>query len=344
MTASRLDSRTWLVWGVAVMIPLLITRHPVLVLELLAVIATVRLVWADRMQTGWGWIVRVAGLFVLIGIVFNALTVRTGNQELFQLPDDLPLIGGPITLNAMVYGLVSGVAMLSLVLAGTSVAPGLSWTELLRVMPARFANIAVAGSISWSFLPGASRAFADIRESQAARGHRVRGARDIPQLVVPLLEGGLERALTMSEALEARGFGASPDNAPTRSAHPIWTVLALASVTSAAFAFALGNGTTATVSIVIAAIVAMIALRTGGSSDRISRYREPQLSGPDGVVMAASALSLAAFAVLAVRLPDALLFNPYPNLTWPNVSALTLLVFVPLAAPAVYVALPENAP
>ncbi len=215
MHADRLDSRAWLVWGLAAMLPMLIVRHPLIVLQMLVIVMAVRLTWAGRLAHGWGWIARVAAVFVLVSVVFNALTVHAGRQVLFTIPASVPLLGGVVTLNAVVYGLVTGIAVLVLVLTGTTIAAGLSWSDLVRSLPARIAPLAVAGSVAWSFLPGASRAFVDIRESQASRGHRLRGARDVPQLVVPLIEGGLERALTMSEALEARGFGASTGAAVT---------------------------------------------------------------------------------------------------------------------------------
>ncbi len=48
MIAGRLDSRTWLVWGIATMIPLLVARHPLVVLELLIVVLAVRSVLAAQ--------------------------------------------------------------------------------------------------------------------------------------------------------------------------------------------------------------------------------------------------------------------------------------------------------
>src|SRR5699024_6734532 len=104
----------------------------------------------------------------------------------------------------------SGVAIVTLVLIGTTVAAGITWADLMRSMPSRIAPLAVAGSVAWSFLPGAARTFHEIRESQQVRGYRLRGVRDLPPLVVPLLGGALDQSIIMSEALEARGFGAAP--------------------------------------------------------------------------------------------------------------------------------------
>ena len=78
----------------------------------------------------------------------------------------------------------------------------------MRLLPERMAALAVAGSVAWSYLPRTTAALTEIREAQMARGYRPRGIRDAAPLVVPLLAGGLERAMITAEALEARAFGA----------------------------------------------------------------------------------------------------------------------------------------
>ncbi len=62
------------------------------------------------------------------------------------------------------------------------------------------------------------RQFRQIREAQAVRGHRVRGWRSWLPLFMPLLTGGLERALQLAEAMTARGFAGGET-----SLHNRWT-------------------------------------------------------------------------------------------------------------------------
>ena len=157
MTA--LDSRAWLVWGTACMVPMLVSRHPLIVVEMLLVIVTVRVACLPPVAMRWRWIARLALLFAIIGVVFNALTVRTGNQVAFVLPG----MGWEITWNAIAYGLVSGLALITLVLAGITTAAGLDWIALTRVLPQRLPPLAVSGSVAWSFLPRASQAIRDYR-------------------------------------------------------------------------------------------------------------------------------------------------------------------------------------
>lgn len=335
MTADRLDSRAWLLWGGAAMIPLLVARNPFVVLVVLISVLTVRTVWASRSRQGWQWIVRIAAVFMAIGTVFNALTVHAGDQVLFSFPASIPLIGGRITVNAIAYGVVSGLAILTLVLAGTTVAAGLVWADLMRSMPERVAPIAVAGSVAWSFLPGASQAFQEIRESQAARGHRIRGLRDLPPLVVPLLGGGLERALTMSEALESRGFGHS-GSAPVTPRLFRWLLVgAIGSGLLMAYAFAVGQMRTGLVGLIVAAGCTFAAMRINPSHGRgTTRYRASRWGQPDRVVALSSLLALVHFFFRYWAVPEAASFNPYPTLSWPVTDLWMLLGLALLTVPA----------
>lgn len=344
MTASRLESRAWLAWGACAMIPLLVARNPFVVAVILVSVLAVRVVWMGRARQGWGWIVRFAALFMVVGVIFNALTVHSGNQVLYTIPDRIPLFGGPITLNAIAYGVASGLAILTLVLVGTTVAANLVWADLMRSLPARFAPLAVAGSVAWSFLPGASQAFQDIRESQAARGHRIRGIRDLLPLVVPLLGGGLERAIAMSEALESRGFGHS--GGATVAVSPVSRyalVGALGSGMLLAYAFAVGQAQVALSGLVLTIALFLVAVGTGRSQVAVTtRYRVSSWRSPDWIVTIAGVVALVAFLWRQRVIPDAAIFNPYPNLEWPLVDLPMLLGLAVLMVPAMIVPAPTE--
>jgi energy-coupling factor transport system permease protein len=325
------------------MVPMLVSRHPLVVLEMLAIVMAVRIVWADRLVQGWGWIARVAGVFVIVGVIFNALTVSAGNQVLFHIPNAIPLVGGAVTLNAVVYGLVTGVAMFTLVLTGITIAAGLVWADLVRTLPTRVAPLAVAGSVAWSFLPGASRAFVDIRESQASRGHELRGVRDVPQLVVPLIEGGLERALTMSEALEARGFGASTTSRTEKHSDRWSLVTIVGGLVVGAYALAMGQTWIAVVGFLIAAVAGVTLARGGERVAVRQRYRVIALSTADRFTGVTAVISLFLFLWRQATAGQAAIFNPYPNLSVPGLDVIMILALALLLVPAMIAPEGENA-
>jgi energy-coupling factor transport system permease protein len=224
--------------------------------------------------------------------------------------------------------------MLTLVLTGTTIAAGLVWSELVRSLPSRVAPLAVAGSVAWSFLPGASRAFVDIRESQASRGHRLRGVKDVPQLVVPLIEGGLERALTMSEALEARGFGASPAMAAAHIPRRWPSVVIIAGVVTAAYALAMGRGWIAIAGTVVAVGAGVMLAQGSEPGGRHARYRQLRWSMADKVVAAGAALAGIGFLWRQASVGADATFNPYPELAMPALDPLMVLFLALLLVPA----------
>lgn len=329
---SPLDSRTWLVWGICCMVPMLIGRHPVLVIAMLCIALTVRIVCIPASAVRWGWIIRISALFAAIGVVFNALTVRSGNQAAFHLP----ILDWTVTWNAIAYGVVSGIAMVTLVLVGITSAAGLNWIALTRVLPPRMAPLAVSGSVAWSFLPAASQAFADIREAQAARGHQIRSVRDVLPIIVPLLDGSLNRALTMSETLEARGFGAATSATPTRSYAAVFGIISIVGALCLAFAISMNAQYLLWISVVVTGIGAIGFTRSGAEHAFTTKYREHNLTRADFGVIAASVVSLAAILFFAVQDQRAIIFNPYPNLEVPAIDYRILLALVPLLGPALF--------
>lgn len=328
-----MNSRTWLAWGIACMVPLLVARHPVILLQMLGTVLLVRWLCSPATAMRWQWILRIALVFAAIGVVFNALTVRTGNQVAFRID----AFGWDITWNAIIYGLVASLAMVTLVLTGITMAAGLDWIELSRVLPRRLAPLAAAGSVAWSFLPGASHALADIREAQAARGHALRGVRDLLPIVAPLLDTSLSRALTMSEALEVRGFGGSATLSPAHRARiPMWSIILVLGALVATYAVSLGDGRFAAVATGIALLGLIGILRSPTTVPPTTRYREPKQQQADILVQVASGIALVLFLVLFMTNPNGVVFNPYPDIVLDPPDYRYVLVSSLLLAPALY--------
>jgi energy-coupling factor transport system permease protein len=334
---SRLDSRAWLIWGAAATLPLLTGRHPLVLAELIAIALVVRAVClAPSRSTSWGWLARLSALAVPIGVVFNLITVHAGEQAIATLPEGIPLFGGVLTWNAAVYGALSGLTVVALVLIGTTVAAGIEWNDLMRLLPARAAGLAVAGSVAWAFLPRLAVSWREIREAQTARGHRWSGPRDAVPLVVPLLAGGLDRSILMAEALEARGFGAIAAPPATRLGS---VAIALAAVlaTTGLYLFAVGRALGAAALLGGAALLVALAVTSGRGSSRprVTRYRSRRWTLADTVVVAGAALAVVATAVALQVGPEALRYDPYPTLRWPAGSIGLLLALAALLLPAV---------
>lgn len=333
-----LDTRAWLLWGGAASVPLLTGRHPLVLAELLIVVLAVRAVCLPTERVhGWGWLLRVGMIAVPIGVVFNMFTVHAGDAQFFRVPESVPLVGGTVTWNAAVYGLLSGVTIVVLIAVGTTVAAGMDWSALMRMMPARAAGIVVAGSVAWAFLPQLATSWREIREAQAARGHRWRGARDIVPLVVPLMAGGLDRSITMAEALEARGIGAAAVRQRSNRGASLAMGMALSAGVLALYLFAVGQTLHAAAVAIVAAVAGTFAMRAGRgvAHVRTSRYRDAAWSRDETIVTAGAVLAVLVTAVALQVSPEALRYDPYPTMRWPSTEPRLLVALALLLLPAV---------
>lgn len=345
MSADRIDSRAWMLWAIAAMVPELIGRHPLVIVEILVIVLVVRQAWAAEVErAGIGWFLRLGAVLFSISVLFNVLTVHAGDRVLARLPEGWPVVGGTLTANALIYGCVSALALFTLLVIGTTAGALLSWMDLFQLLPRRLAPIAVAGSVAWAFLPRTATAFRQIREAQMLRGHRLRTGRDALPLVVPLLAGGLERSLTTAEALEARGFGVSSTRHTGEPMHRSWLprvglVLALVALVASAYCMLVGYGLIAIVLLVAGSGVLTAVLVLPGRNERVAprtRYRQAAWRRHDTIVSATAGFVLIMVVITNMRSPESFRFDPYPRLVIPSVDLPLMIALAMLLVPAMF--------
>jgi len=342
MTADALDSRCWLAWGLAAMTPVLLGRNPWVLLEVMIIVVVVRVVWLPRAnQRGMGWFLRIAAVFTIVGVHFNVLTVHAGDRPFGSLPNAWPVIGGDLTWNALLYGVVSGFALFTLVLIGITVSSQISWLDLVYSLPARLAPIAVTGSVAWAFLPQTAIAWQQIREAQTMRGHSFRTVRDFVPIVVPLLAGGLERSLVIAETLESRGFGASGqsrlrDERRTRSLFAdLGMIIGLVAIAAAAYCAAVGLLRWALVSFGVGILGLFTASRLAATQKVMgARYRTIRWSSADTIVTVSSAVGALFVMGWNIVRPESLGYRVYPDLAAPQADIVLMLALGLLLVPA----------
>ncbi|MGC4190571.1 MAG: energy-coupling factor transporter transmembrane component T [Thermomicrobiales bacterium] len=336
------DVRAWLVWGGCAFLVAFVARNPFVLAELGMIALTVRFacVSPERL-VGIGWMLRLAPVMLAIGVVFNVLTVRSGDRVLLSLPDAWPLIGGDLTWNAFAYGVVSALALFVLLLIGTTLGALARWIDLMRILPQRVAVLAVAGSVAWVFLPELSRSFTDIRESMRLRGMPLHGPRTFLPLIVPLLAQGLERAMTTAEVLEARGFGGTAGAMSARRAWLADLSLVAGLVALAAACYDLFTGGRIAWPILLAGGIGALTvglLRRPAVVVLRTRYREARWRWTDSLVCAGAIVVAGVFLARWATHRAGLTFDPYPRLTWPPVDLVVMIVLPLLATPAVLAA------
>jgi len=210
----------WLLWISAAALPALLTRNP---LYLILIGVGVGLVYGalpernSALAAGWLGLVKLGALLTAFAVPMNALTVHSGRLILFTLPASWPVIGGPITGEAVLFGLSTSLSLTVILLIFATLNVALDQSALLRLIPAFLLEAGVVVAIAVGFLPQMVRSFHEIREAQTLRGHRFEGLRGLAPLFVALLTTGLERSITLAESMESRGFGGSQGQVPAAS-------------------------------------------------------------------------------------------------------------------------------
>ena len=325
----------WYVWLGCVLVATSLTRNPLYLLLLLAKIALVIESLCAPSTVDDSPIIVAPGRFTFFvvpaGILFNAFTTHTGKTVLFSLPDALPLLGGPITLEGAVFGAINGMVLAAFFTAFTVLNLAVPIRDLIRLVPRAFYPVAVVVSIAITFVPTTRRQIQQIREAQAVRGHRMRGWRDWLPLFMPLLIGGLERAMQLAETLTARGFAAENKgpHAPGMRLELIGALFLLISGGLLHWVWALsllGWGC-----LIFGLLVLGNVLWQAGQHVIHTRYRRTPWTRKDLLIIIAALLAI---LPLLLKGANARAYTPYPTLVLPPFDILVGLAFLGLTLPA----------
>lgn len=333
----------WLIWAAAAGASALMMRHP---LYLTLIMLAAGVVWAAERQAaqttlpGARSLVRLVLTVLGFSIVLNLLFSHSGRTVLVRLPPELPYIGGPVTLEAAIYGLTTGLAILALLVIVMAVNAAVEPAEMLRYLPGFLYPAGLVATIALTFAPQTRRALSDIREAQQVRGHRPRGLRDLPPLVVPLITTGLENAVELAEAMAARGFG----QVRPRPAHALRLRIGLALASLGLFLGLVVYGFRPALAPVAFGLVVVSGgsllglLWWSGQGARRSRYRSRPWRLADTLVASLSAALLIGLMAIYWSDPTQIVYDPYPRAMLPAfslpVGAALLALTVPVWARA----------
>lgn len=142
-----------------------------------------------------------------LAMLLSGLLSHSGAHVLVRIPHALPLVGGPVTLEALVYGLDSGLGIAAAVLVIAPLSQVLRPQEIVDAMPAALQRTAALIGAALNLVPGMGRSAIAIAEAQRMRGDGRGGLRLWRQVAVPVVLSALEDSLTLAEAMESRGFG-----------------------------------------------------------------------------------------------------------------------------------------
>lgn len=344
-------SGSWACWLAAAMFAALSTRNPFYLALIIAAALTVRYAINNKQQAGSEQaasgmqstaLLRLVVIVTLIVALFKGLSYHIGATVLFNVPDWLPVLGGPATLEGLASAGIDALQLLTVLAVFTAFSTGADYYALLRSVPAAMHGAGLITSIAITFVPQTVERWSEIREAQSLRGHHVRRATDLLPLVMPLLAGGMERSMNLAEAMEARGFSRSTAK---RALPPMLVQLGLAGGLAVALAgstmFAFLPGAPLLAWFLIGAGVALLSstLWAVGTGTRRTRYRRSVWRAQDTPLAIVSLGVLAVLLIFRLGAPSLLSYTPFLRISVPSFDPLTALAVCALAAPVLIVRL-----
>jgi len=203
------NPRALAAWSAAALCIALATNNPVY--RALVLMCAINLLLAKR-----GGSSRLRPLILGICIAAGTSTVltfllsHTGSHVLVRLDDRIPAIGGVLTLEALTFGVATGLGIGAAVLAVAPLGLVTAPHELAAAMPRVLERTAAAIGASLNLIPALSRSATEIRDAQRMRGWTGRRVREWPELAVPVVLTAIDSSTALAEAMEARGYGSGP--------------------------------------------------------------------------------------------------------------------------------------
>lgn len=145
-----------------------------------------------------------------VALLLNPLLNHTGAHAFAALPDWLPGIGGPLTLESLAYGLAAGSGLAAAILAVAPLSLCLEPEDLVDALPRQLERTGAALAAGLNLVPAIGRSLVAVSEAQRMRGWKPRGPRSWPEVVVPVMLTAIEDSLQLAESMEARAFGSGP--------------------------------------------------------------------------------------------------------------------------------------
>ena len=237
-----MNARAVAAWSACCLFIVLSTTNPVYKVMVLAAALCALVVGAGLR--------RIRGLLVAVlfiaafAILLNFVSAHLGATVLFALPDQIPAVGGPYTLEALVFGASGGITIAAAIVAAAPFSLLLDSHEVMDALPAPLSRTGVAIASSLNLVPAVATSFVEVSEAQRLRGWRPRGPRSWMEVVVPVVLTSVEGSIQLAESMEARGFGSGART--TMAAHALrrsdWLLVAVSGLALAGFAAARAAG------------------------------------------------------------------------------------------------------
>ncbi|MGI5425470.1 energy-coupling factor transporter transmembrane component T [Streptomyces sp. CA-179760] len=309
----------WWLWSLSLGTAATRTTNPLLLCLLISVSAYV--VATCRPPTPWsrsyGAFVKLALAVLVVRLLFAIVlgSPIPGTHTLVTLPE-VPLpdwaqgirLGGEVTAEALTFALYDGLRLATLLVCVGAANALANPSRLLKSLPGALYEMGVAVVVALTFAPNLIADVQRLRAARRLRGRPDKGVRGLLQVGLPVLEGALERSVSLAAAMDARGYGRTAQvPAAVRRTTAALTLGGLLGVCAGTYGLLTAEGATYGMPVLLVGLAAALAgLRLGGRRSPRTRYR-PDRWDVRAVLVVASGVAVAALLVLAaVREPAAL--------------------------------------
>ena len=335
-------SAAWLAWALAGAATVQLAPSPVYVALIIGIAWLVVEVHAPEgpYRRAFPVLLALGVAFTAFRIVISGLTAHSGVDVLLTLPEvTVPRIlggftlGGTVEAGVVLQALSQGFALIGMLAVFGAFNAIVSHYELVQSSPRAFHELGVITTVALAFVPSTVESISAVREADRARtgGRSVRRGR-ILRSIVPVLERGLERAVALSESMDARGFGYEASTRGDLAAG--WCGLGALLALAGAFVALVGRARPAAIglgAVGVGFLVAAIALASGRARDR-RRYRHRRMAPADWVMVATAIVTPLIVGLCGLFGAGSLVWHTSP-LHWPAFQPLVALALVPLLFP-----------
>ncbi|MFI2716046.1 energy-coupling factor transporter transmembrane component T [Streptomyces collinus] len=316
---AQLHPGAWWLWALALGTAATRTTNPLLLALLITVSAYV--VATRRPDTPWsrsyGAFVKLALAVILIRLLFAIIlgSPIPGTHILLTLPE-LPLpawaqgirLGGEVTAEALTFALYDGLRLATLLICVGAANALANPSRLLKSLPGALYEMGVAVVVALTFAPNLIADVQRLRAARRLRGRPDNGIRGLLQVGLPVLEGALERSVSLAAAMDARGYGRTAQVPPAvRRTTAALTLGGLLGVCAGTYGLLTAEGAAYGLPVLLAGLAAALAgLKLGGRRSPRTRYRPDRWGVRAWLVVASGVATAALLALAAARDPAAL--------------------------------------
>jgi energy-coupling factor transport system permease protein len=273
-----INPRAFAAWSAAALVVVLTSTNPVYRALVLLVALNV-LLSLRRPDAALRTLFIAVGVASAVAVLLNAVLSHTGAHTIVALPDQLPGIGGPITAEAVIYGVDVALGLAAAVLAVAPLSRVVHPHDLIDAFPRPLQRTAALTGVAVNLVPAVARNAVAISEAQRMRGRGGTRLRDWHAVAAPIILSALDDSLQLAETMEARGFGSGPRTTYLTTHLDIAALLVIAGAVGAA-------------------VLTIVARTAGGLPDW---YPFPTATLPDVSVLPVIACVLLALPLLTWR-------------------------------------------